>query len=194
MARRSRCRCSSGPRFLGVPVALGVLLSILLTSTASAAFVAPSFIRQWQAGSGSGGGGIATDPFGNVFVITGAGGANNKVTKYAHDGTLGPGQWPQTISGTSGIATDPVGHVYVDVGPQLLEYTNGGGFLGAFMPPGLEIGPLAFDLAGNLYSNGTNASGQRSVNEYHYNGTKWKRINSALYPGAPNFGFFPAGF
>jgi hypothetical protein len=174
---------------------IAVLVSLLLASSASAAFAPPSFIRQWTASSTPGGsGGIAVDPFGNVFVIAGTGGpGDNKVMKYTHDGTPAGGGWPVTIGGTSGIATDPVGHVHVLVGSQLLEYTNGGGFLGAFKPPGLAPGPLAFDAAGNAYANGL-SGGQRTVNEYHFNGIKWKLIHSAPYPGSPNTGFFPAGF
>jgi hypothetical protein len=192
-APRSSGRGSFGLRFVTLPFLLAALLSVLLVSTASAAFLAPSFVRQWQVGSPSGGSGIATDPFGNVFVISGVGPGSDKVTKYAHDGAAAAGQWPQTVSGSSGIATDPVGHVYVGVGSQLLEYTNGGGFLGAFKPSGLGPGPIVFDAAGNLYSNGT-AQGQRTVNEYHFNGTKWKLIHSGPYPGSPNTGFFPVGF
>lgn len=187
-------RRSFGLRFASLPFLLAALVSVLLASTASAAFVAPSYIRQWDAPSISAGGGIATDPFGNVFVVTGVGGATNKITKYTHDGVAVAGQWPQTFSGTGGIATDPLGHVYVGVGSQLLEYTNGGGFLGAFKLPRLAAGPLAFDQSGNLYANGTDPNGQRAVNQYHFNGTKWKVINAAPYPGSPNTGFFPSGF
>ena len=192
---RLRGRRDFGRRLISVSLLSAALLSLLLASTASAAFAPPSFIRQWEGPSDikGGGGGIATDPFGNVFVVTGAGGGNGKITKYAHDGVVGGGQWPVTVSGPSGIATDPVGHVHVHVGSQLLEFTNGGGFLGGLKLPASGPGPIAFDSAGNLYSNGT-ASGQRSLNEYRFNGTKWKLIHSAPYPGSPNTGFFPPGF
>jgi hypothetical protein len=189
-SRRGR---SFGHTLVGVPL-LAALISVLIASSASAAFAPPSFVRQWDAPSVGASGGIATDPFGNVFVITGVGGPTEKITKYTHDGAIASGQWPQSFTGTGGIASDPVGRVYVGVGSQLLQYTNGGGFLGAVELPRLGAGPLAFDLAGNLYANGTAKNGQRTVNEYRFNGTKWKVIHSAPYPGSPNTGFFPVGF
>lgn len=190
---RSRYRRSFGPRFAGLPFLIAALISLLLASTASAAFVAPSFIRQWQLPSPSGGSGTAVDPFGNVFVISGVGPGQDKVSKFTHDGVAAGAPWPATISGTSGIAVDPAGRVHVIVGSQLLEFTNGGGFLGGLKLPGSSAGPLAFDAAGNLYSNGIGKGG-RTVNEYHFNGTKWKLIHSAPYPGTPHPGFAPQGF
>ena len=174
---------------------LALSLSLLLVSSASAQFLAPSFVRQWSPGATSGTGGIATDPFGNVFVLRSTAGPNIQVVKYTHDGNAVAGQWTNPLGSFRGIATDPVGHVYLGQGSTLAEYTNGGASLGSFQPSRFNGGgPLAFDASGNLYANGTNANGQHTVNEYHFKGTKWKLIHSGLYPGSPNTGFFPVGF
>jgi hypothetical protein len=166
-----------------------LLFVVGLASSASAQLIAPAFVRQWTP-PGTGNGGIAADPFGNVFVLSGA-----SVSKYAHDGVELDGGWPIPSALAHGIATDPQGHVYLgNANMQLLEYTNGGGFLGSFKPTGFEGSVLAFDGAGDLYSNGIDANGGRAVNQYHFNGTKWKRVHSAPYPGSPNTGFYPPGF
>jgi hypothetical protein len=165
------------------------LFFVALTSTASAQLLAPSFVRQWAPPPTNANGGIATDPFGNVFVLTGS-----VITKYTHDGVQVAGQWSNPVGQVRSPATDPQGHVYVGSGSQLLEYTNGGGFLGSFQPPGFSGTALAIDGSGDVYSNGNDANGQRAVNQYHFNGTKWKRVHSAPYPGTPNAGFFPNGF
>lgn len=171
------------------------LLFLLPGSSASAQLIAPSFVRQWNAGASAYWAAHTTDPLGNVFVFIGPAGSGGHVTKYTHDGTPVAGQWVNPVTATEGMASDPAGRIFLVGYSGLLEFTNAGVFLGSFSPPHFGgVGPIAFDAAGNLYANGTNASGQRTVNEYHLNGANFALIHSANYPGSPNGQFAPSGF
>jgi hypothetical protein len=177
---------------------LGALLSLLAAATASAAFVAPSFIRQWDAGPTLftfNVAYVATDPFGDVYVTRTAGGGNSRIEKYHHDGTPVPGQWGNLVpSPDPAIATDAQGHVFIGAGLKLLEFTRTGAPLGTYTPQNFVGDALAIDAAGNIYSNGTDAAGHPAVNEYSQSGASLDLIHSAQFPGTPNSCCAPQGF
>ena len=171
---------------------------LLLAASASAAFVAPSFLRQWDLGPAEGSHSarsIATDPFGDVYVLIEIGGGVGRVLKYHDDGTPVNGQWLDPVPAQGALATDPLGHVYIATRTELFEFTSSGGLLGEFEPVRFAGGPIAIDGSGHVYANGTDGKGLlRALNEYAFTEGDFQLLHSAPYPGTPNGSFLPFGF
>jgi hypothetical protein len=193
----------AGRRTLGTIAALCLAACFWTAAPAGAAFVAPTFIRQWSAGSNPNQdvSGIDVDRSGRVYMLLHGGGDSFRVLRFRPDGKAVPGQWAKPIPGFTGggLTTDQQGHVLIaaDLGsqqPRLLEYTPDGGLLAAIPAKRLYGSALDVDRGGRVYATGRSASGRPSINEYVVSGAKSKVIASAIYPGTPSDDFFPANF
>ncbi len=190
------------PRATAVIAALGLACFSAMASPASAAFVAPSPIRQWSTGPSNANlsvSGVDVARSGDVYALR-YGPGSFRVLRYRSDGAPLPGQWANVRGFTSGgLTTDPVGHVFIagafgQGSGRLLEYTADGGLLAAIPAKRLFGSSLDTDRLGHIFATGHSASGHASVNEYSISGARSKLIGTAAYPGTPSASFLPANF
>ncbi len=195
-------------RVVVAAVAASTCLAVAASAQAAPVILnPPTFVRQWDPGppngSNTGAKAIATDPFGDVYVlmaVSGSGGGSFRVQKYTYDGNPISSGFDNPLTGfvSGGLATDPEGHVYVAAtgagGANLREFTPAGGELADYNVPQFQGSTIAIDSGGRFYANGSDAGGKPALNEYKFSGGTAQLVNSTPYPGSPSGSFFPYNF
>lgn len=112
-----------------------------------------AFIASWNSNFGSHDG-LATDPAGNVFVLSTD---SERIEKYSPSGAYitgwgQDGQGPGEFEHPRGIATDPAGNVYVadSHNDRIQKFTSSGTFVTSWESDGYPA-YLATDSKGNVY-------------------------------------------
>ena len=91
-------------------------------------------------------GGIAVDDQDNVYV---ADGGNDRIQKFSSEGAF-LSKWTGHTDSPEEIAVDSRGHIYLGDDHRILEFTNGGGFVG--QQTGFsKVGGISVDAQDNLY-------------------------------------------